>query len=69
MKSLDITSVEVKSQARTIRARWSYEIITDLNNKNGFYGIDNETAKELSIAIRREMRLKSIKNIFSEQKP
>lgn len=69
MKSLDITSVEVKSQARAIRAKWSYEIITDLNNKNGFYGIDNETAKELSIAIRREMRLKSIKNIFSEQKP
>jgi hypothetical protein len=43
--------------------------ITDLNDKNGFYGIDNETAKELAIAIRREMRLKSIKNIFSEQKP
>lgn len=57
-------SIEVKSQARTIRTRWSYEIITDLNNKNGFYGIDDETAKELSIAIRREMRLKSIKNIF-----
>jgi hypothetical protein len=67
--NIEIQSTEVKSVMKPIKTRWSYEIITDLNDKNGFYGIDNETAKELAIAIRREMRLKSIKNIFSEQKP
>jgi hypothetical protein len=67
--SLNINSIEVKSKTQPIRARWSYEIICDLNDKNGLYGIDEETARELAIAVRREMRLKSIKNIFSLQKP
>jgi hypothetical protein len=67
--NLNITSNEVKSKTKKLRARWSYEIICDLNDKNGLYGIDEETARELAISVRREMRLKSIKNIFSLQKP
>ena len=64
--TINTTTIEVKSVLEPIKARWSYEIITDLNDKNGYYGVDEKTLKELEICVRREMRLKSIKNIFPE---
>jgi hypothetical protein len=64
--TINTTTIEVKSVLKPIKAKWSYEIITDLNDKNGYYGVDEKTLKELEIFVRREMRLKSIKNIFPE---
>lgn len=55
----------IESKTMPLRAKWSQEMIIDINNTNGFYGIDEKMAKELAIAIRRENRLKSIKNIFT----
>ena len=55
----------IESKTMPLRAKWSQEMIIDINNTNGFYGIDEKIDKELAIAIRRENRLKSIKNIFT----
>jgi hypothetical protein len=64
--SIKMSSVEVKLKTRKLRANWSQEIITDINNTNGFYGLDEKMAKELASAIRREYRQKSIINIFPD---
>lgn len=67
MKSLNLntTSVEVKSEKKSHRSSYVYDIINDLNNSNGFYGISDDVEQKLLIAIRREMRQKMIKNIFT----
>jgi hypothetical protein len=64
MKSIDlnIKSVEVKSNTREIRSEWTREMVYDLNSLGG---ITESLEKELLISIRKEMRKKSIKNIFS----
>jgi hypothetical protein len=64
MKSIDlnIKSVEVKSNTREIRSEWTREMAYDLNSLGG---ITESLEKELLISIRKEMRKKSIKNIFS----
>lgn len=66
MKSIDIKmkSVEVKSSVRTLRAKWTSEIVQDLNLLHG-YNIEKEFNKLLKI----EKRKNSIKNIFPIQKP
>jgi len=63
MKSIDlnIKSVEVKSNTREIRSEWTREMAYDLNSLGG---ITESLEKELLISIRKEMRKKSIKNIF-----
>jgi hypothetical protein len=63
MKSIDlnIKSVEVKSNTREIRSEWTREMTYDLNSLGG---ITESLEKELLISIRKEMRKKSIKNIF-----
>lgn len=67
--NLNLNSTEVKSKVRKLRTKWSYDVIVDLNNKNGFYGLDEKMAKELNRAFRRESRQKMIENIFFNQKP
>jgi hypothetical protein len=64
MKSIDlnIKSIEVKSNTREIRSEWTREMAYDLNSLGG---ITESLEKELLISIRKEMRKKSIKNIFS----
>lgn len=60
---LNMTSVEVKSKTKQLRATWSKEIVQDLQSYHGF---DTDAfAKELVKNMRRERRQKSIKNIFS----
>lgn len=62
--NLNITSVEVKSETRSLRATWSQEIVQDLNS---YHGVSLEKEKERILRI--EKRKESIKNIFSNQKP
>jgi hypothetical protein len=66
MKSLNLnmTSVEVKAEARALRASWSSEMVQDLNSYNGV-----SLKKEIERIFRIEKRKESIKNIFSNQKP
>lgn len=57
-----MSSIEVKSEIRQIKASWSREISQDLQH----HGIDiDDFAKEIVKNIRRLNRQKSIKNIFS----
>jgi hypothetical protein len=56
-----IVSKEVKSEVRKLRAKWSRELVYDLNSFSGF---DDELEKEILKSLRREKRQKSIKNIF-----
>jgi hypothetical protein len=56
-----MNSKEVKSKVRKIRAKWSRELVYDLNSFSGF---DDELEKEILKSLRREKRQKSIKNIF-----
>lgn len=66
MNSIDIKmkSVEVKSSVRPLRAKWTSEMVQDLNSLHG-YDFEKEYNKLLKI----EKRRKSIKNIFPIQKP
>jgi len=62
--TLNMTTIEVKSEVRALRADWSQEMIQDLNS---YYGSSIE--KEIERILRIEKRKNSIKNIFPEQKP
>jgi uncharacterized coiled-coil DUF342 family protein len=66
MKSINLpmTSVEVKTETRALRANWTTEMVQDLSS---YHGVSLE--KELERILRIEKRKKSIKNIFPEQKP
>lgn len=59
--NLNMTSVEVKSEKRSLRATWSQEIVQDLNSYHGVY-----LEKEIERILRIEKRKESIKNIFPE---
>ncbi len=61
MKSVDInlTSVEVKSQTRTLKASWTREMATDIDHFSSSF--EKYFAKEL----RRENRKNSINKIFN----
>jgi hypothetical protein len=64
MKSIDIkmTSVEVKSKTRAIKATWTPELVKDLEV---FAGIDSSSFENYFVKeMRREMRKKSINKIF-----
>jgi hypothetical protein len=64
MKSIDIemTSVEVKSKTRAIKATWNRELVKDLEV---FTGIDSSSFENYFVKeMRREMRKKSINKIF-----
>lgn len=68
MKEVDfkIETIEVKAQTKKLRAKWSYDMLYDLNS---FGGITDNLEKEIVKSLRREKRLKSIENIFTNQKP
>lgn len=57
-----MTSVEVKTETKSLRANWTTEMVQDLQTYHGF-DID-EFAREISMNMRRENRKNSIKNIF-----
>jgi uncharacterized coiled-coil DUF342 family protein len=57
--NLNITSVEVKAETRSLRATWSSEMVQDLNP---YHGVSLE--KEIERIFRIEKRKNSIKNIF-----
>lgn len=57
--NLNTTSVEVKSETRTLRASWTSEMVQELNS---YHGVSLE--KEIEKIFRIEKRKKSIKNIF-----
>jgi hypothetical protein len=64
MKSIDIemTSVEVKSKTRAIKATWNRELVKDLEV---FTRIDSSSFENYFVKeMRREMRKKSINKIF-----
>lgn len=64
MKSinLNLTSTEVKSETKTLKASWTRELMSDISH---FTGIDNDVfSKILEKEIRRERRKKSINKIF-----
>jgi hypothetical protein len=56
---LNMTSVEVKSETKSIRANWTHEMVQDLNS---YHGVSLE--KEIEKIFRIENRKNSIKNIF-----
>lgn len=59
---LNMTSVEVKTETRPLKATWSREMAKDLQS---YHGLDiDDFAKEIVKSVRRERRQKSIKNIF-----
>lgn len=68
MKEVDfkIETIEVKAQTKKLRSKWSYDMLYDLNS---FGGITDNLEKEIVKSLRREKRLKSIENIFTNQKP
>lgn len=60
--NLNMTSVEVKAETRTIKSNWSRELVTDISQ---FTGIDNDVfIRILEKEIRRDSRKKSINKIF-----
>lgn len=63
MKSLNLNmgSVEIKTEKRTLRASWTYDMVQDLNSYHG----DN-LEKEIEKIFRIEKRKKTIKNIFAD---
>ncbi len=63
MKDLDlkIESKEVKSEVRHLKAKWTREMVTDLEINHGL-----SVEKLLEDLIKKENRKKSIKNIFSD---
>lgn len=65
MKSIDInmTSIEVKAEVRTLRCKWTAEMASDLNS---FHGLDPYIFEK---SLRRELRREKIKNIFNKVKP
>ena len=62
MKSINInmSSVEVKAEVRALRCEWTDEMASDLNS---FHGLDPNIFEKV---LRRELRLKRIKNIFPD---
>lgn len=56
---LNMTSVEVKVETRSLRSTWSHEMAQDLNS---YHGVSLE--KEIERIFIIEKRKKSIKNIF-----
>ena len=60
--NLNMASVEVKAETRTIKSNWSRELVTDISQ---FTGIDNDVfIRILEKEIRRDSRKKSINKIF-----
>lgn len=57
--NLNMTSVEVKAETRTLRASWTNQMVQELNS---YHGVSLE--KEIGKIFRVENRKKSIKNIF-----
>ena len=57
--NLNMSSVEVKAETRSLRATWSREMVQDLNS---YHGVSLE--KEIERIFRIEKRKNSIKNIF-----
>lgn len=55
-----MSSVEVKTETRTLTATWTREMTKDLNS---YHGLD--LSKEILRVFRIEKRKNSIKNIFS----
>lgn len=58
--NLNMTSIEVKSEKRALRATWSQEVFQDLNS---YHGVSLE--REIEKVLRIEKRKITIKNIFS----
>ncbi len=63
MNSIDISIVsnEVKSEIRSLRLKWSREMVYDLKSFDGF---DEKLEKEIMRSLKVEKRKSSIKNIF-----
>lgn len=63
MNSIDISIVsnEVKSEIRSLRLKWSREMVYDLKS---FAGFDEKLEKEIMRSLKIEKRKSSIKNIF-----
>lgn len=55
-----MTSIDVKSEKKSLRYTWSREMVQDLNS---YHGISLE--KEIEKILRIEKRRNSIKNIFN----
>jgi len=61
--NLNITSIEVKAEVRSLRCTWTAEMAKDLNS---FHGLDPNLFEK---SLRREIRREKIKNIFNKVKP
>jgi hypothetical protein len=62
--NLNMTSIEVKAQTRTLKASWTPELMDDLNS---FHGLDPSLFEKYFLKeMRRDNRKKSIKNIFKD---
>jgi hypothetical protein len=61
---LNMKSVEVNTESRTLRATWTREMVADLNMYHGL-NIEDELSKMLNSELRREKRKKSINKIFN----
>jgi hypothetical protein len=63
VNSIDISIVsnEVKSEIRSLRLKWSREMVYDLKS---FAGFDEKLEKEIMRSLKIEKRKSSIKNIF-----
>jgi hypothetical protein len=63
VNSIDISIVsnEVKSEIRSLRLKWSREMVYDLKSFSGF---DEKLEKEIMRSLKIEKRKSSIKNIF-----
>lgn len=58
--NINMTSIDVKSEKKSLRYTWSREMVQDLNS---YHGISLE--KEIEKILRIEKRRNSIKNIFN----
>jgi hypothetical protein len=61
---LNMKSVEVNTESRTLRATWTREMVADLNMYHRL-NIEDELSKMLNSELRREKRKKSINKIFN----
>jgi hypothetical protein len=60
--NINIKTVDIKTGLRKIKSKWIVEMPNDLIHQTGF-GSDIE--RQLIIAIRKEKRVKTIKNLLN----
>ena len=61
--NLNMASIEVKSEVRALRCKWTVEMASDINS---FHGLDTNVFEK---SIKREIRREKIRNIFNKVKP